>query len=333
MTYQFNCPKCRHHLYFPGFDDLDDDLVDTTCDRCHYKYGVVAARVVSFNLQLSRIDSLYQGWMNSSWRWYKLRVIKPSGKTESVEFVTRGFLPKIGATSGDRLLLLYAMRSSTTIGLIQVRNLTTGGSCVLADPDERAMRAGLKTIAVVFGALSFLGMFVQFNNRLAVAIVAIPTTTVAAGMVYRQREPKTAMAERSRLSFERGLLEQKYQLEQKIDLLAMEEAECSQAIARFQKLQARMSASAEADLYVSRQQIMSKGSNLLAAQFDSIQKLADGYRMSMDMLAIEYETSRLAEQLPNDLGDRLLSKLEELKALEVQKEELALQINPQAWLN
>jgi hypothetical protein len=47
--------------------------------------------------------------------------------------------------------------------------------------------------------------------------------------------------------------------------------------------------------------------------------LGTGYGHICNMLTIDYETSRLARQLPDDATAKILSQLEELKTLEAQK--------------
>ena len=47
------------------------------------------------------------------------------------------------------------------------------------------------------------------------------------------------------------------------------------------------------------------------------------------MLTIDYETSNLVKQLPDDITAKILGQLEELKAIEAQKETMSLLVNPQ----
>lgn len=51
------------------------------------------------------------------------------------------------------------------------------------------------------------------------------------------------------------------------------------------------------------------------------------------MLTIEYETSRLAEQIPGEVTVKILSQLEELKEIEDQKLKMSLLINPRQLLS
>ena len=48
------------------------------------------------------------------------------------------------------------------------------------------------------------------------------------------------------------------------------------------------------------------------------------YFKIVEIIDIEYETSRLAEQIPEDVTQKILKRLDELKAVEAKKEELAL---------
>ena len=51
------------------------------------------------------------------------------------------------------------------------------------------------------------------------------------------------------------------------------------------------------------------------------------------MLEIEYQTSKLADQLPGDSSSLAFQKIEELEQLEEQKEQISLMLNPQELLN
>lgn len=51
------------------------------------------------------------------------------------------------------------------------------------------------------------------------------------------------------------------------------------------------------------------------------------------MLTIDYETSSLAKQLPDDITVKILGQLEELKAIEAQKKTMSLLVNPQQLLS
>ena len=59
-----------------------------------------------------------------------------------------------------------------------------------------------------------------------------------------------------------------------------------------------------------------------------IQNLIDGYSKIVEIVEIEYDTSRVAEQLPENVAVKISDRLEEMEALEQQKEELALMVDP-----
>ena len=54
-----------------------------------------------------------------------------------------------------------------------------------------------------------------------------------------------------------------------------------------------------------------------------------GYQKVKNMLEIEYQTSKLADQLPGDSSSLAFQKIEELEQLEEQKEQISLMLNPQ----
>jgi hypothetical protein len=61
-------------------------------------------------------------------------------------------------------------------------------------------------------------------------------------------------------------------------------------------------------------------------------ELLSGYNQIIRMISIEYETSRIAQVLPTDVSKKILRQLDELKAIELRKQEMAVQINPQKLL-
>ncbi len=131
-----------------------------------------------------------------------------------------------------------------------------------------------------------------------------------------------------RLTSEQQLLAQKHDLEQKLAQLTQDFKANSSLVNRLEALQQKM-IGADADLYTRRIATVASGIEVIEEQIGLVQNLVDGYSQLLKVIDIEYETSKLAEKLPLDFTSQVLARLEELKLIEAQKEELALRIDPQ----
>ncbi len=91
--------------------------------------------------------------------------------------------------------------------------------------------------------------------------------------------------------------------------------------------------STDEQLYAVRIATVSNGINVLENNLVLIQNLVERYEHICNMLTIDYETSSLAKQIPDDITARILAQLEELKANKAQKETMSLLVNPQQLLD
>lgn len=83
----------------------------------------------------------------------------------------------------------------------------------------------------------------------------------------------------------------------------------------------------DANMYARRITTVASGINVIEDQLDLVQNLLDGYTQLLKIIEIEYETSRLAEKLPSNFTSQVLTRLEELKAVEEKKQELSLRVD------
>jgi hypothetical protein len=225
------------------------------------------------------------------------------------------------------------MRGKAPEDLISVNNSTTGISCLLESPGAKAKSVGFGTGVATFvgGVLFFTFAHIPLNNTFLATVV--PSAVGVGAYVTRLKDPRTRdNKELARLGSEQRLLLQKFELEQRTQELRQELEGNFRIISRLKGLRRKMLNAGE-ELYANRVETVSKGINVLEKQLDLSQNLIAGYTQIIDILAIEYETSRLAEQIPEDVSERILLRLEELRAIEAKKEELALLVNPQKLLN
>ncbi len=83
------------------------------------------------------------------------------------------------------------------------------------------------------------------------------------------------------------------------------------------------------DVYAQRIATIAAAARVMTEHIDLAQKLSDGYSHLIKLIEIEYEVSRLAEKLPDNLTSEILGKTLQLQAIEAKKEEVALRANPQ----
>jgi hypothetical protein len=244
---------------------------------------------------------------------YHLRLLKANKTIQSLQFYTSGEEAKLSALPGDQLLLLYVMRGKVLEELISAQNFTTGMSCLILAPGAKARKAGIGTgVATLVGGL--LSSVCQHSNRQDLLATLLPRCGSGSLHHQAQRSQNQGENELARLGSEQRLLLQKFELEQRTQDLR-QELECNwRMIDRLKNLRRKM-LNAEEELYANRIETVSKGINLLDKQLDITQNLITGYTQVTDILAIEYETSRLAEQLPEDIDLKILGKLNELKTL------------------
>jgi len=81
------------------------------------------------------------------------------------------------------------------------------------------------------------------------------------------------------------------------------------------------------DIYAYRMETISKGITVMEKQRGLTLNLINGYTQVASILEIEFQTSRLAEELPEDVSEQILGQMEELKAIEDKREELALLVD------
>lgn len=86
-------------------------------------------------------------------------------------------------------------------------------------------------------------------------------------------------------------------------------------------------------LYAVRIATVSNEINILENNLTLTQNLVERYKHICNMLTIDYKTSSLAKQLPEDITAKILSQLEELTMIEVQKGTMPLLVNPQQLLS
>lgn len=267
-------------------------------------------------------------------RTYQIRLLSANKTIKSLEFSTPGQEEHLTALPGDKLLLLYIMHGTEQQDLVWTNNQTTGQNYRLQKPDFKALSIGTKVGLMFFAASTVIATLlnIPLYNKVFLATATPSAVGIA---VYTTKRKSSKVSDRSeilRLSSEQQLLIQKFDLEQKAEALFQEIENDSKLINHLKSLRDKMLAT-DKKLYTERIAIVSSGINVLENNLVLTQGLVTGYEHICNMLTIDYETSNLAKQLPEDVIAKILAQLEELKAIEAQKETMSLSINPQQLIN
>lgn len=331
MTYQLKCPNCSKHLYFTVFGE-NGDFSESLCRSCQYKYTLQQTEIGNF---ISTVETKSSNTFTENTSYscvYNLRLQQPNGTLKSLTFSTPGQAEKISGLAGDTILLLYTMRGKVLEDLVWLENLTTGKSHLLFHPGAKARLLGVNTAFLTLVANGLLAGLLHIPVNQFFWAAAIPGSIGVGVYVTKRSSIKVSdHAELRQLSSEQQLLAQKHELEQKITGFAQELNENQSIIQRLTRLQSKMISVGE-NLYASELVTVAKGINVIQKQLGLLQNLSDGYSQLIKVIEIEFETSGLVEQLPGDINEKIFKRLEELKTIQIKKEELALLFNPQQIL-
>jgi len=336
MTLQIPCPACRHSVYFPNFEECDEDFLESICPRCDYRYALLHTEVASFN---SHLESWYRSKYNKQpeyRRVYQLRLYdagKPykDNTLKALDFSTLGQEEKISAVAGDKLLLLHLMQGNVLKDLLWLENSSTGKSHLLRKPGTRAKSLAFNMSKFALAITVPLCILNPTTNRLLLAAAAPTVAGIGTYATMRQRLKERDRQELCRLASEQQLLLKKHDIEQHTIALQQELNTHKKLIRRLNELRHKM-LDTQPEIYDRQIEIATKGINQIAQQIELLEKLLDGYNQIIKMISIEYETSRIAQVLPENVSEKILRQLEELKAIELKKQEMAAQVDPQKLL-
>lgn len=336
MTLQIPCPACRQSVYFPRFEECDEDFLESICLRCDYRYALLRTEVASFN---SHLESWYRSKYNKQpeyRRVYQLRLyvagnIDKNNTFKALDFSTLGQEEKISALAGDKVLLLYLMQGKVLRDLLWVENSITGKSYLLRKPAARAKSLAFNISKLALAITVPLCILNPTTNRLLLAAAAPTAAGIGTYATMRQRLKERDRQELGRLASEQRLLLQKYDIEQQAQTLQQELNANKKLIRRLKKLQQKMF-NTQQELYDRQIEITTKGINKVLQQIELSEELLTGYNQIIKMISIEYETSRIAQVIPENVSEKILWQLEELKAIELKKQEMAAQVDPQKLL-
>lgn len=333
MTQQIKCPACFKWLYFPDFSECNEEHLESICGNCKYKYALMS---LTAKVSYSYIEDFCMSRPNLQIpyrRIYETLLIQKDGTSKIVQFSALGQAEKFSALPGNEVLLLYLMQGKSVKDLVRIINQTTGNHLLLLRPNTKAIsHAFVVTIKTVATSFIVAGLLHIPTNKPFWTTV-IPSSVGVGAYVYKRQNLKVRdRQELTRLNGEQQLLSQKWSLQERTQVLQQELENNSRLIDRLEALKQKM-LNAPEELYTYRISTVSKGIKIVVEQFCLTHELIVGYGQIISMLTIDYEMSRLAEQIPEDLSGTILGRLEEMKLVEAKREELSLLANPQKLLS
>jgi hypothetical protein len=193
---------------------------------------------------------------------------------------------------------------------------------------------GLKTsLYTLVGGLSLSPLsWLTPKLSLIYTLVGTAVISISSGIYiarYHQQKYQELNSETiKKLIYEQTIFAQMLQLQQRILVLQQEQTAEKQLGDRFQKLIDKMKAT-DANLYTNRIKTLVRGINAIKNQIALNQKIIDGYNRLNQIWEIEYETTQLVDQIPEEnIEHRVGDRLQELETLEQQKIELDTLIEP-----
>lgn len=331
MAHQISCPACQKPLYLPNEENTDDNNLEVICAACLRKYWVSYLEVSFFSFYLNLLSPSKEGQTHQYRRVYQLRGRDRRGTLQTLEFSPHQREETFSAAPGDQVILLHLGLKYPGAKLVEVINLSTGGICQVLSPRHRAKSVGLKAGLLALGTSAVLANLFGLSPSQLIAVTFPSGIGVGAlvAQVQSRKGKERDPCKVAQLKTEQLFLQQLNLLNQNLERCDQSLASERQLIKRLQRL-SQLMRQADAELYAFRLEVLSRGIAVLEKQLTLSHNLVEGYSQLKKLVEIEYESSRLAEQLPaaQELGSSIFQRLEELKALEQQKTELELLIEP-----
>jgi hypothetical protein len=333
MSYQTKCPACEKPIYFPDPEDFSHEALKAVCIQCQYHYGLAYGTVQQLSDSLEPLPSRRAKGQSRYQRRYELRLITLDGALKVFDFKRPSEEKPFSAVAGDCVCVFYTLRGSAVDELIAVTNHTTDSCLALSSPDRKARAFGRSTGLGVFLTGAVLATFVHDPVNTILLVSAIPSSIYAGFAAMRLKSSKLRQEpDLPRLVSEQKLLAQKFDLEQRVAALRQEHSANQKLLTRLQALKQKM-LDVGREIYANRIEQVTRAIDILAKQQSFTQNLIAGYIQVTKIVEIEFETSQLADQLPEDISGQILARLEELRAIEAKKSELALLVEPQKLLS
>lgn len=325
MIDKINCPNCQTVIYLPSATELRFCLSELICPSCYFKY--TASCLITVTLTTEIIDSKR--------KLHYLSGLTAKNESVVIEFFIEKELENFTAVTGDEIILIQAVNQQKKNNLIWLQNLANQSKQKIFIPSKLAIKHSFKI--ATFTASSIVGLaigsfFYPILNFQIILISALPfslVTGIYSGLRQHNQYKETNKTIKQRLLYEQTILGQINNLNQRIKQLKIEQLTEENLLHRFQNLLNKIQ-DTDPELYANRINLLTRGLAALEKKFILSRNLISGYQHLQQIWEIEYETSKLIEEIPEieNIEAKALNRLQELESLEVQKEQLSLTIEP-----
>lgn len=325
MIPSISCPSCNRAL---GRVSPDTPL-QIECGSCHQRFGVVYGKVSHWSSQRETLFYFRPNWPSLHRRRYEFRLTTPGRDLKVLRFEVPGGQDTVPVHPGDRLSIFFTPQGDRLKKLLAIQNHTIGKHYHLPFPvASPSYLMATRGLLVVIGAVGAL--LTGFSNGLvyglgAIACIAYARLVNTATLTTPELRP--AVSVEARLLQERRLLEQKFRLGKRMEIVQQECYSHQDLIQRLQALRNRMM-QVNPTLYGGRASRIERAVRLLGQRIHHGRLLIDQYGETIRMLDIELETAYLSDHLPGleDCSGAILHRLAELREAEEQANALRLQI-------
>ncbi|MBE9098952.1 hypothetical protein [Vacuolonema iberomarrocanum] len=309
-----SCPSCARSL---GRFEANG-YFRATCSNCRLRMEGFWGRVTHWQSKGEPVFYLAPNLPKLFRRRYQLRITTPGRELKQLQFTSPGLDDQLPTRTGDRLSIIYAGQRGTLEKLLSVRNHSLGRAYCPASPISSRSHL-LKTRGGVSAAIGLGALFGGINP----GVVSLGAAALAVGSRMTHAAELTVPELRgdrpheARLLAELKLVQQKGDMEYRIEALRQEIQDHKDLTKRLQELRRKMMAY-NPTLYAPRVARIESAVRLIKQRIDHTQRLIEEYRETIQMLDIELEASALADRLPDgdDFTRHVLERVEELKALE-----------------
>ncbi|MEP6999019.1 MAG: hypothetical protein ABI969_00980 [bacterium] len=312
----FTCPNCAH---VAGEYPTAGVLI-VVCAQCTFKYELSGGRATAFTSRQVELRPATHASRAAHARHYELTVAISRRETLRFTFGTERDDAWIRIAPGALVVVVYNMRGEERDELLFVVNRTSGERFILGKPgaQSKTRASALGVVAAVVVGLGAVALSAPLIVAAAGALIGGIATWKGAEHLLM---PKHTLASDAKLTLgarQRLLGERKSLLQLREDVLS--EMEDRHALTqRLSDLRSKMVA-VQLDAYTMRIVAIDSALKTLDAQLDVDAQLVAEYDRTLQIMAIEYESSLAADALPEDgvgvIDDRLaeLRHAEELRA-------------------
>lgn len=325
MLPTISCPSCSRSLGRVH----SDGIFHAECGICRKRFGVVFGKLSHWASQREELFYLGPKWPSLYRRRYEFRITTPARDLKVLRFAIGGRTDRVPVRPGDRISVFFVPSGDRLRQLVSIQNHTIGKHyslpSLVPSPGHLLATQGAWAVVAALGAMftGFGSLWIWGLGGLAIAAYSRIVNT--AQLLTPELRPHVSAE--ARLLGERSLLEQKYQLNHRMEAVRQESYGHQDLIQRLQSLRGKM-LNVNASLYAGRVSRIESAIRLLKQRIHHDRLLIDQYAETIKMIDIELETAYLSDHLPHldDFTGAIHHRLAELQQVEEQARDLKLKI-------